>query len=386
MKQFRDIDNLKLRNIFLILVAILIVYFASSGYMRMSIIPMFEGLNVGIHGFSPYGSSTTYDTSQDLPLPYVWISRDPYNAIIQKENCKVAIEIGLAYKEDPIKTVHYTVKTGEDNSKVYYKEIIGLLVPYYLDLQIYVPPGSYGEFQGDIVWFVAQTVKWNRAISDPTNPYKSYVSSYSIPIAIMIDDYKVVGFKDPSGALIQPNSNMLEYAQLSPSMEGRIFALYSEPSSYAKLSDLYQDPQTIIQTLNQSLTGNPTPDTRFKQQVFFPINLVKFGTYASWKLLWTDYYYPSVYYKLKVYYLQFGEFVFSVDKSMVEDWEKRESVLVNNQPSIFEAIAKWFSSPLNIFGLWVTGIVAFIIVIIIALILAFGLPTVLSWIRGGIEK
>jgi len=359
----------------------------------LSIVPGAEGLNMGVYGFSPAGSEQCYSTAQDLPAPYSWVSRDPQNAVVQQSirgdsmftaatTGQVATEFSVTHHEDPVKTIKYYVKMGETATQVTWKEVVGQLVPYYVTVQVYTPPRTGVEvFEGEKLWFTALTVKWDRAISDPDDPTKSLYGTYSIPLAVFVDDYQLMGFTDLNGNLIQPDQNMAANAQLTPSLRGRWFTLYSEPSTVASLSDLYQDPSTVAATLNQTLAGNPSPDTRFRTQVFFPIMLTKFGTYTSWNWwrLANDEFYPSVKYTFKVLYLQLGEFTFTVDKQLynttIPSWENRNSTVVV-QPSIFDAIGawwdsvvKWFASPLNLLGIFIT--LAIILVVAVVIFLTF---------------
>lgn len=369
--------------------ALLLVF---SPQLSLSIVPGAEGLNIGVYGFMPAGGTECYSTAQTLPTPYSWVSRDVYNPVVKVERNgntgQVAVEIGTAWHDDPVKTVRYYVKVGETADKETWKLMIGQVVPYYVDMQVYVPPRTGVEvFRGDKVWLTALTVKWDRAITDPSDPSKSVMGTYSIPLGVYIDDYQVVGFKDWNGALVQPNSDMLAYAQLTPSMEGRFFTLYSEPSDVAALTDLYQDPQATISNLNQSLAGDPRPDTRFRTQVYFCVNLNQFGTYTSWNWwrLANDEYYPSAKYTLKVLYLQLGEYVFTIDKGLSPDWVNRNSTVIV-QPGPFDWISQWwkgvlawFASPLNLAGTFIVLGIALMVAVLVFLFLTGLIVPLRAW-------
>ncbi len=371
-----------------IISSVTVAALVASGAIRppgLNILPMAEGLNMGVYGFSPAGSEQCYSTAQDLPGNYSWISRDPQNSIVQKAIAgwppptgQVAAELSVTHHDDPVQSIKYYVKVSEDASTITYKEVVGQLVPYYVTLDVFTPPRSGpAAFQGEKIWLTALTVKWDRAISDPDDPSKSVWGTYSIPLAVFVDDYELLGFRDYLGNMIQPDPAMQASAQLSPSLRGRWFTLYSEPSTVASLSDLYQNPATVAATLNQSLAGNPTPDTRFRTQVYFPITLSNYGTYSSWNWwrLANDEFYPSTEYTLKVLYLQLGEFTFTVDKqlynSTIPKWEDRNSTQVV-QPGIFDGVSAWwqaftgwFANPLNLAGVFILlGITVIVIVVI----------------------
>ena len=369
-----------------------------------SIAPGFEGLQFYIYGFSKANLQPATAIGTQLQAPFSWASSGTNNAIIQAndpsqpwsnqpfapidyQNHQIGqLNVQLSYTStdvlNPIQQIDYYVlqSSGAHNttsqitnsSGTYsvttttytntWEHVVGYVVPAYFTLNLFSVPGS-GEydFQGQQIWLVGQTQVWNHAMIDPSNPGSTYQAAYSIPLAGVINYYTVNGYYDANRALqtVVPLW-VINHAQLSPQNNGVPLTFFTGASTAgADPGALYLSPSQIQEyMLNASLAGNPSPDTRFKQQIFTPITLANFGGSDNggiWALGQAQIGYPSVTYNVKVYYLMLGKFLFQVDNAVNSTLPIFENQNTTVTPTLWDqtvgvwlnGISQWFSNPFN---------------------------------------
>ncbi|GAH03051.1 unnamed protein product, partial [marine sediment metagenome] len=159
-----------------------------------------------------------------------------------------------------------------------------------------------------------------------------------------------------------------------PNLEGRFITMYSEPDSQgATLDDLGIKPGLINATL--SAENEIAPDSRMRSTAFTRFVLSDFGitTYHGWLGEISGRDFPSVQYKLKVYYLSLGKWTFT--KEQAEEWEDREGREERN------SIRGWWDNlgTFDKIGVAFGLITVFIVLIVIALVYTGVFSTWLSY-------
>jgi hypothetical protein len=386
------------------------------GYLRLaSMTPGFEGLQFYIDGFSTANLQQAVPTGTQLPAPFSWLSSGAYQAVIQAHDITKngapaglpsdwynfqdgKLNIQLSYTStdtsNPIQEVDYyvlqsstahNVTVGNTVTTTYtntYEHVVGYVVPAYFTMNVFSVPGS-GEydFQGQQIWLVGQTEVWNHAMIDPTNPNSTFQAANSIPIAAVINSYTLNGYSDDGGNF-KTNIPLWvsEKAQMSPQNNGQPLTFYTNATTAgANPSSIYLSPSLLLTyAMNQSLAGDIRPDTRFSPQVFTPITLVDFGgsddgyNLIGYFLGMQHIGYPSVTYNIKIYYLELGTFIFSVNNAVNSTLPNFQSQNTTISTTIWGAIAdsisSWLSSPLVEFGLILTVIIVGIIAVVIFLV------------------
>ena len=346
-------------------VIVVVVLFAAAWQMNvfspygleMNLLPAEEGLNAGVYGLQwpRDGTTWTADTGQEMNEAAGWdvlefISTDPHNFIVHYQNwafqgkkSTLIVETGQPWREiNPYRSISYWVQKPNEE----YVHVVGDIIIYHLDVSILIEPSPGSHVWNDHrAWFAFVTVQWDQAVADPTYMSKVDDDVWCIPISVYVESWSVDG--DPG-----------QHAEIFPSYEGRFAQLYDEASMTGTLLDLV-DPTTT--DINASVTGALYPDSRFSQIAYMPFTLSDFGATLDWTgLYWT---YPAVNYKLKIYCLQYGKFVYTKDE--YEQWQDREVVTWDPLAGFF----KWLGSTFSFLGPygWLIGL--FIILILGAIIL-----------------
>jgi hypothetical protein len=213
---------------------------------------------------------------------------------------------------------------------------------------------------------------------DPSNPSDTFQSADSIPIAAAVESYTLNGYMDDQSSLhtVCPQW-VINKAQLSPQNNGQPLTFYTSPTtSGANPGSLYLNPsQLTADAYNTTFAGDPSPDTRFVQQVYTPITLANFGGSDNgwpWLTGQAQIGYPSVTYHVEVYYLMLGTFIFQVNNavnSTLPGFQSQNSTVTSTAlGDLWQSFADWASSPLTQFGiilaLATTAMIVFIIFLI----------------------
>ncbi len=365
----------------LMIAVVLVSLAAAFAYVtgRLSLIPGPEGLDVRFYGFDPYGSACWSSecvytvNSTVIDPPYYWVDRSPYTAsfgkrtdayycVFNKANAQVhacvatdsvelKVAIGTPTLEYSERAFTYWVNESGKAVKVvawedvYRVPVEIVAVPktgtYHIHLSALVPYDGveqlyYGGAAKDwTLWFVAGTVVWNRAFTDPDNPSVHSVNAFNVPLAVYVEDSHLVGWESRKFPLSAPDQNTVpsdarNFAVTSADASGRRIALYTEPSEVADVVN-YVSPADV----ENIVEGDPRPDTRLKSVVFFPITLNQFGAYYKFDYggdLWSGYHayaylwYPARQIYLRVIYMRFGIFVYSTntDTKAVPTWSEEQ--------------------------------------------------------------
>jgi len=201
----------------------------------------------------------------------------------------------------------------------------------------------------------------------------------AFPIIAWIGQYKSWVFTKDDGTAKSspPEDAAVGYVNLEPDLSGRFIDLYTSPGSKYSLlltADVVRNPDLVA----QALTPNALPDPRFAETVYFKIRLAKFGAYVKdeGNHYWSySTWYPSVYYRLRVVYAIYGEYVYLWTAKSAEEvgytpdtWELRETKKEEYLDPItwfFRAAGAWLSNPVN--QLWVLLIIIVIVIIVISI-------------------
>ena len=290
-----------------------------------SILPAEEGLSVGVVGWQDglygnlYSSKNIPPTVAQNKDGYALVSDDPHNfkfgyhhdfysgVFYRWKRTDVRVEVSQPWHEK-YQDISYYIDDGDRRTL-----IDGEVWVYHLDLDFSIvnkgiPGSGIKVFEDDPIWFSLVTNVWNRAVKDAGTGV--WGKAWGAPIACYIEGYRV---SEGSG-----DNDLIE-----PNQIGRFVTLYSDPSTAgARIDDL---GFSLGNDLNASLAGSPSPDTRLGGPAYARWILSEFGPDTSRDLIGgiTKQEYPAVNYKVKIYYLSVGKWVFTKDQS--EDWSDREA-------------------------------------------------------------
>ena len=387
--------------------------------------PGAEGLDSGVRGYQ-FGANepgeyihSYFGTEQAFPTngnPYYQWTQQPvdiYNTGIKKVKTLLGMVTShmtiTAERQTPTRDelsagrkIEYYVPYGNGSSL----KIVGTVVPWVFNIQLYIVPGAsakndWPEFMdGEAFWFGLGTKKWDRAYSDPDNIWKSSFAGYSVPLCVYIESFSQNPWKKDDQVTQQTPKQewVTESCQLSPSESGRTVTLYSSPTGTGTLDDLwYQgglDTQGInnaLNAINSSIAPDPNPDSRFSNHCYFRVTMNMFKPYVETDF-WGNkaYWYPSVYFRLRCYFLELGEFIYTQSESDLPWWDVRSWGKVFGPFTELWAGILAGLNPFAIFGPW-GGFVAFlftlgIIAIVIVVLLAIFAPGVLARGSKGLKE
>jgi len=367
-------------TILLMLAGVTAVQLAVFSGLRLAILPAEEGLNAGIYGFSDSLYGTVYSAKNPPEKQWELVNDDPHNYIFgywhsyqvllmtYNERTDVRIEVSQPWHEH-YKEIKYWVDKGDEMVL-----IKGDIWIYHIDVTFSIvkktAPGVY-VFQDVPVWMALVTTVWDQAIQDPVTGKTG--QAWGAPISVYVESWQV----DEVGKG--------EHYKIEPSLEGRFITLYSEPSSAgATIDDL---GLSRGQDLNMTLSAEheDAPDSRMRSTAYMRFILEDFGitTYWNWLGQLTGRDYPSVRYKLKVYYLSLGRWTFTKDQA--EEWEEREGEEERHEWwNPFAELAEWWANMNPFDKLAVFGFIgAVMIVVLIAVLSATGvLPVIIALIMS----
>jgi hypothetical protein len=282
-----------------------------------------------------------------------------------------------------------------------------------------------GTWNNIVVWFRLDFVTWDNAYYDPwlddpksnvfTTMYDGYVLNQErtyeyrggFPIAGWIQGWEKAGYQRmawESGDIgdysrqatdflwyqtrgdeqkIYADSSLADNSELqsklkakcsvSPGLIGQFLSLYDAPGSsftYELQAPNFAD--------NQSQTNLvKAPDTRMKKTMYFPINLIEYGTYAEQVNVWTNawkVYYPSVYLRVRMIFGVYGQFTYLWTEELAKDpvikypdvVELHETSVIYVENPILGGIGDWFNNPWNLLLLFIFG--ALIVIALIAVV------------------
>lgn len=406
----------------LIAAAVLVVLFWSSIEQSLfSLVAGPEGVRALAYGsqFGAYDTIHAASLLDPLPEQYVWESTQTGVMSISHEkqpgepvgglfvngpgwwylnDCgTVRLELQRpTLQDDPVglsaSSKTYFRYTKLNDSEVKIEKVIVQIVPADFILQLSIVPGrGIYSFEDLRLWFALDTVSWMNAyasgLEDPDPLTNSTVellsSSYrgAFPLVAWVDEYQDWVWDNGAGLYRSnpPDDTAISYVQLEPSLNGRYIDLYTSPDSKYDL----MLAETVIgdqALLEQALEPGWLPDPRFAETVYSYINLNKFGAYVKPTGMLGSFsrfetWYPSVYYRLRVVYAVYGEWVYLWTDEAAEDvgyagdeWEIRTTTkdsFVNPIDSFFASVAGWFQDPLNLFGLGVAGILVLVVVVMV---------------------
>lgn len=330
------------------------------------------------------------------------------------------------------------VKVDETEDKVTYHYTVSketfLVVPAEFWLGFYLVPSESdagtgsgwreGEWGDTIVsWFMLDWTVWDNAykdswLDDPEvnvfdtmydgevlNKEKTWEYRGGFPIAGWIQGWEKAGWTSDFGADESPlwfetrsseskiytveqladlKDALMSKVQFAPSLVGQFISLYNEPSaSFNYEADMYEssdfsNPDAITKYVE-------SPDSRMKKTMYFPINILNFGTYAdptgflSWRV-----FYPSCYFRIRVLYGVYGKFLYLWSEELAKDptvdypdeIERHGTLVIHQRSTGLDWLTSWltsiFSNPFFLF------LIILICVIVLIVLLAIFVPGVLT--------
>ncbi|MEM2568218.1 MAG: hypothetical protein QXH20_07105 [Candidatus Bathyarchaeia archaeon] len=269
-----------------------------------------------------------------------------------------------------------------------------------------------GEWQNIVVWFRLDWNVWDNAYRDPwlddpkinvfdslyngtiLNQKRLYEYRGGFPIAAWIQGWEKAGWTsggrddtsplwyDVKGKktgtytdkqLAQLREKLMAKVQFAPGLVGQFLSLYNEPSaSFTYEAKLHESKDYPIDITNYV----KSPDSRMKKIMYFPINILNFGTYVEgdWWNGWTVYY-PSAYFRVRILYGVYGKFTYlwteELAKSPTVNYPEQPErhgttvITVQGASSWFSGIANWFANPLT--QLWMFFILIVIVIIVVSI-------------------
>jgi hypothetical protein len=417
----------------LILTLIVVLPLINNSFM-LGLWPGTEGLDAGVAGYqtaqTDNGKTGYWSTKEEFPVKKPdgssyspryrwtqWPTVDPYNTLIARTddyflNTKtqtLRVERQTPTRDESVagKQIEYWIFDKAPDGSNRKTKIVGTVVPWTFVLQISIVPGtnSYLPYfqEGEAVWFGLGTKVWNRAYgSEASTNYVNY-AGWSIPISVYIEQYNPYGKwsnNDNTQDQTPKSEWVAECVQITPDYSGRTVTLFSDPTTPVSLDDMWYQGSLnevglsqALQALNGTLAPDPRPDTAFANHAYFKFTFTKFNPKEEydWLNQHTATWYPSVYYKLRVYYLELGEFVYVEKEQNLPSWDPRVWA------KTFTPLQDWWNSffgalgvlnPFGIFGPWAPFVAflftLFVIGIIIIVLLAIFAPWVLPRITGSL--
>jgi len=415
-------------------VALLAVFASSSPWQSSMLVPGPEGVRAVNYGVQFGCNSSVYAAASldALPAGFEWGSTQP--SVLTLRHLKDPDEPAGGYQlngpnwwymhdnsvlrsevqhptlqSDPIgvsaQTVTYWRYERQSDGSLQVKRVVVRIVPadFIVQLSIVAGSGVY-TWRDTRLWLALDTVTWLNSYAAPPDPdppatndtFKLVSTNYrgAFPIVAWIGAYQDWVFVDDGGKTVSqpPDANAVSYVQLDPSLAGRYVDLYTAPGSKYDLmlsSSVVQDQQL----LEQALAPNNLPDPRFASTVYFQLDLTQFGAYVQptgglgTYLSYTRWF-PSVYYRIRVVYAVYGEYVYLWTAQNAASvgyndttWNMRAStkdVTVDPLTGLLNAAGKWLSNPWNQLLLWIIGGV-----VLLVLLAVFAPAALMLLFRGG---
>lgn len=402
---FQVVDTMKPKQLVgLCLVTLtIVVLLVASQVHPFQLYPGLEGLDAGVVGYQikePSEAMGYYQTNEqfpdgDLNPRYEWTQYptvDPYNTRINKHwvqgewlqtQCdkNILVERQTPTRDTTLegRKVEYWLDIGEDKRK----HIVGTVVPWTFKLAISMH-GDYHSIpafeDGEGVWFGLGTKRWDRAYPDPDNTDVYSNAGFSIPLAVYIEEFEDAplwhddenNWKKPERAWID------ECVDVTPSLSGRTITLFNDPITPVTLDDVwYQGGMSssavsdALAALNSSLSPNPYPDSEFQSHCYFKISFERFAVFQE-KDFWgsvTATWFPAIEYRLRVYYLELGEFIYTQEEDEIPPWEPRGWTVIFSPvwywwEDFFEALN--MVNPFRVFGPWAPFVAFLFLLFLIA--------------------
>jgi len=420
-----------------VLAVLLMVYAPQFGLQILSPGPEGVDVKVyGVQDSSLYASDSSLHLTSETPggtrlsewhvsdpnygwCDYVMAKPDPYNCLIRKNyywqgktvphnslNYLMEVKrpelvspyesnirgdpLGISRAASEIVWHSWETEPTESGNEVEWTKYGAYLVPCDAVIQLSCRAdidGSYGWTKDLNYWLVIDTVRWYNAFSDAgqlqpaETPEDAVLLQHkfkgAFPFFAWISEWDPFVIEDENGEEWKTSdipSEINDYTQVYPSLEGRQIPLYTSPDTqYTEIlsSDVWKDP-----TLITGLENKPgLPDPRFAETVYTPITLTKFGALKqSGGFLityWEKFYYPTCFIRVRLLYLVWGEWTYLWTQEEAEkqdyEWKERSSV-IHVHDSLWDqfwgGVGGWFANPFN--QLWLFMVLIVIVVVAVS--------------------
>ena len=428
-------------KIILLLLLIVIAVYVGNKFYMLSLVPGPEGVRALNYGVQTNAYSPIYVAArmEELPENFEWSSNQPSVLVVshKKEysmwepqggflisgpgwwykydsgSIRSEVQRPALILGDPLhisgRELVYYKYVQKSPTEVEIHKMICQLVPADFIIQISSVPGEgIYTWENFRIWYALDTVTWFNAYAkepppDPnplTNESVKFISaSYrgAFPIIAWIEGYEDWVWKTQEGTVRSnpPDDNAISFCQLDPSYKGRFIDLYTEPNSKYQLylsSDTLSNPDLLA----EALKPNNLPDPRFAETVYFYITLTRFGPYVKPTGILGSYssyeiWYPSVFYRIRVEYAVYGEYVYLWTKEEAEEagydyggeeqgegeWEIRKTekeTYTDPLTSLLNSVMAFLTNPFALLGLGFFFLLAIGLIVVIVLFWFFGAP------------
>lgn len=331
--------------------------------------------------------------------------------------------------------IEYWSKTAtkeETEDKVYYHYTVEketfIVAPAEFWIGFYLVPSQLdsgegsgwreGEWNNMVVWFMLDWTVWDNAykdswLDDPevnvfTSEYEGQILNQEktwdyrggFPIAGWIQGWEKAGWTSAKEYYEVPQwydtrgeeshtytlqelpdlrDKLMAKCSFAPSLVGQFISLYNEASEQftyeadmCGLTDYsnidYEDENNPIVSYVKS------PDSRMQETMFFPINILNFGTLSEKEGVvlpgWTIFY-PSCYFRVRMLYGVYGKFTYLWTEELAKgvvypSIPEHHGTTVINVPGALswtEKIGDWFANPFNQLWLMFTALIIVIVVV-----------------------
>lgn len=219
-----------------------------------------------------------------------------------------------------------------------------------------------GEWSNIVVWCMLDWTVWDNAYKDPwlddpkinvftsehegqvINEQRQWTYRGGFPVTGWIQGWEKAGYTSATTYHESPlwydtrsseskvytieeladlKDILMAKVQFAPSLIGQFISLYNEPSaSFDYEAQLYEGSTFPADTVTDYVK---TPDSRMKKTMYFPINILNFGTYAdpvrytgpfvtAWRI-----FYPSCYFRIRTLYGVYGKFTYLWTEELAKD-------------------------------------------------------------------
>ena len=260
-------------------------FFLYSGGFFASIAPGFEGETNGIWGYQPSGQTATV-IGGALQAPsgscaYSW-NGPPTIASASVQALSPAGLLGCTgTTSDRIdftaqtNVISYSNPLSAPISVNYYVNLNGGGTPtqvngqveiYTYNINVEIEPSSSGawSFSGDTLWLNLASLVWNQASTSPTFP-DAQGSVYEFPLYGVVTNVVWTNQADSACSLCTVGTPLVFYT----------FAAGQTPTTSGQTLATLTDGQPSA-SLNSTLAGNPAPDSRMSQLVYYPLTIEHF--------------------------------------------------------------------------------------------------------------
>lgn len=285
-----------------------------------------------------------------------------------------------------------------------------------------------GEYTNIVDWLMLDWTVWDNAYEDPwlddpevnvfdtphdgvvLNEQKTWEYRGGFPIAGFIKEWEKAGWTSAPTYQESPQwyetrgkesltytieeladlrDKLMAKCSFAPSLVGQFISLYNEPSaSFDYEGDMYQGGYANVDYEDENnpvVASVRTPDSDMKKTMYFPINILNFGTYAEGDPVYGyRVFYPSCYFRIRMLYGVYGDFTYLWTEELAKDPtvdypeepEHHGTTVIHTS-----GVASWFTGVTG----WLDNILQWMLSIAVIMVAAVIIISVIQRKKGGDE-